>query len=166
MRATAFSDVSSYSYYETGYANPDAITQLANGLSTTTFHTTMTGTSFRRRSTEQLQHTSTIMQTGSLLSALAAQQRRTVMTLLALASFRRVRRQPRFILSSGTASRRRPAQVRNIPPRPTTFSTVKLSSQRSIGSLRAAWRPGLRRRIIFIPITSAAPTWLRTPAEP
>jgi YD repeat-containing protein len=33
----AFSDVSSYSYYGIGDANPDAPTQIANGLSTTTF---------------------------------------------------------------------------------------------------------------------------------
>jgi hypothetical protein len=37
MRATLLPDVASYSYAGTGYANPDAVTQIANGLSTSTF---------------------------------------------------------------------------------------------------------------------------------
>jgi hypothetical protein len=37
MRVIGSPDESSYSYAGTGYANPDAVTQIANGLSTTTF---------------------------------------------------------------------------------------------------------------------------------
>ena len=38
MRAIVLLDDGSYSYAGIGYANPDAVTQIANGLSTTTFN--------------------------------------------------------------------------------------------------------------------------------
>ena len=103
MRAIVAPEEGSYSYAGTGYANPHAVSQIANGQSTTTYSYDQNGNLTQKSALPQ--HIFGIMQTASPRSAPAAQPLPTATTLSARASSRPRPRRLRSIPSSGTPSR-------------------------------------------------------------
>jgi YD repeat-containing protein len=95
-------DVATYTYAGMGYADPDAVTQIANGLSTTTFQYDNNGNVIQK--TTDGTTTTYIYDYANRLTATApaVQQRLTDTIGQATVSFRPAQRRPISIPSSGT----------------------------------------------------------------
>jgi YD repeat-containing protein len=148
----------SYQYGGVSYANPDAVTQIGNGLSTTTYAYDNNGNLVQK--TTDGTTTTYVYDYANRLIALGSGGATTTYGYDAFGSrvLQTGTSTTYFILSSGTVSHRQQAQARNIQPRPTTFSMATHCSPRSISRRQAVWRQEQREHFTFIQIISEART--------
>src|SRR6516225_5643882 len=153
MRAAALCPSFGYPYGGTAYANPDAVTQIANGLSTTTFTYDNNGNVTQK--TVDGTTTTYVYDYANRLTALGVGGATTGQAIVCR---RPVPQRLSSILSNGTRSRAQLAPVQSTRRQLITCSTVTARLRRSISRRQAGMPQAPPRLAIFTLTISARPT--------